>query len=161
MMLKSMQISFLFTLCMALAEAQQLDAGIQGASGDRKSRVPADERMLVELPAPIHGMIRQQMRQHLVSLHGIIAAMADQRLGDAADIASKQLGSSSMGRHRGSGGGPGRHMPAAMRDIGMRMHIAADALAKAADAGDKTEVLQQLDRVTAACSACHSSYRIR
>jgi len=159
MMFRAIQILLILPLFVALAEAQQLDVDGQGA--DSESKVLPDKRLLVELPEPVQAMIRQQMRQHLTSLHGIIAAIADQRLGDAADIASKQLGSASMARHRASGGGPGRYMPAAMRSIGMRIHVAADALAKAADAGDNTEVSQQLGQITAACSACHGSYRIR
>lgn len=159
MMFRAIQILLILAVCVARAEGQQLDVDSQGAN--RESKVLTDKRVLVELPEPVQAMIRQQMRQHLISLHGIIAAIADQRLGDAADIASKQLGSASMGRRRASGGGPGRYMPAAMRSIGMRIHVAADALAKAADARDNTEALQQLGRITAACRACHESYRIR
>ena len=160
MIMKAVQILFLLMLHTALAEAQQVDADTPGA--DTSSKALTDDRLLVELPGPVQTMIRHEMRQHLVSLQGIIAAMADQRLEDAANIASKQLGSGSMGRHRASGGGPGRHLPAAMRSIGMSMHAAADALAEAADAGNNIiEALQQLGQITAACSGCHSGYRIR
>ena len=158
-MKRPMQIILFSLLGMTLANAQQANTDSQNA--DKHSEMPMDSRLLVELPRPVQTMIRHEMRQHLASLQGIIAAMADQRLEDAADIASKQLGSGSMGRHRASGGGPGRHLPAAMRGIGMSMHAAADALAEAADAGNNIEALQQLGQITAACSACHSSYRIR
>ncbi|GAB4123092.1 MAG: hypothetical protein Tsb0027_20770 [Wenzhouxiangellaceae bacterium] len=139
-------------------------AAAQDSAGDAMSEIN-DTRQLVEMPPQVQAMLRQDMRAHLHSLHAIIAALAEQRLEAAADIASQQLGSASMGRHRDSGGGPGRHMPAAMRSIGMRMHAAADALAEdlaaAANTGDQTAAMQQLAQVTAACSACHAAYRIR
>jgi len=121
----------------------------------------SDQRVLVTMPGVAQTLLREDMRQHLASLSAIITALAEQRLEAAADIASQQLGSASMGRHRASGGGPGRHMPAAMRSIGMRMHAAADTLAEAARAGDQTAAMQQLGQLTAACSACHAGYRIR
>jgi len=135
-------------------------AAAQDSDGDAMPEIN-DTRQLVEMPPQVQAMLRQDMRAHLNSLHAIIAALAEQRLQAAADIASQQLGSASMGRHRASGGGPGRHMPAAMRSIDMRMHAAADTLAEAARAGDQTAAMQQLGQLTAACSACHAGYRIR
>ena len=120
-----------------------------------------DHRVLVDIPESVQARIRSEMREHLVSLHSIVAALADQRLDDVAEIASEQLGSGRMRNHRNRGGGPGRHLPPAMRSIGRSMHSAADAVAEAAKEGNQAEAMRRLGQITAACSACHSSYRIR
>ena len=120
-----------------------------------------DHRVLVDIPESVQATIRSEMREHLTSLHAIVAALADQRLDDVAEIASEQFGSGRMRNHRNRGGGPGRHLPPAMRSIGRSMHSAADAVAEAAREGDQTEAMRHLGQITAACSACHSSYRIR
>jgi len=154
-MLKLMHMVFLSALLMTSAAVAAQQATTAAVTPE------TDNRILVEMPTAVQAMMRKDMRAHLVSMGRMIAAIADQRLQDAADVASQELGSASMGQHRAAGGGPGRYMPTGMRSIGMSMHAAADALAAAAEAGDQTQVMQQLSQISAACSACHSSYRIR
>ena len=120
-----------------------------------------DHRVLVEIPQSVEATIRKEMRSHLNSVQALITALDEQRLDDVAEIASEQLGSGMMRSHRNRGGGPGRHLPSAMRSIGISMHSAADEMAAAAKAGNQAEALRHLGRITAACSACHNSYRIR
>jgi hypothetical protein len=148
----------LFLVVLATGVSGQSAGQSQEPSGDQSVE---DKRVLVEMPENAQAMIRQEMRTHMSSLQRIISALADERLDDAGEIASQQLGSAIMGRHRARGGGPGRYMPAAMRSIGMSMHAAADQLAEAAEAGEQAQALRRLGQITAACSACHNSYRIR
>ena len=135
------------------------------AAGDAEptpgSQSSDDHRVLVEIPKSVGATIRQEMRSHLSSLQALMTALANQRLDDVAEIASEQLGSGIMRSHRNRGGGPGRYLPPAMRSIGRSMHTAADEMAEAAKAGNQAETMRHLGQITAACSACHNSYRIR
>lgn len=153
----------MFTLALALFVLPMgvLSQSAEQRQGPTSAQSPDDNRVLVDMPPSAEAMIRQEMRAHMASLQGIISALADERLSDAGEIALQELGAASMGSHRARGGGPGRHMPPTMRAIGMGMHGAADRLGEAAAAGDRNEALRQLGQVTAACSACHNSYRIR
>ena len=65
-----------------------------------------------------------------------------------------------MGKHRGTGMGPGRYLPFEMRQIGWEMHELASELAQLAKDGQKTQAEATLQEVTAACTACHDNYRI-
>ena len=125
------------------------------------SQASEDHRVLVEIPQSVGARIRQEMRSHLNSVQALVTALGEQRLDDVAEIASEQLGSGMMRSHRNRGGGPGRYLPSAMRSIGRSMHSAADEMAAAAKAGNQAEAMRHLGRITAACSACHNSYRIR
>ena len=64
-----------------------------------------------------------------------------------------------MGKHRGTGMGPGRHMPVEMRNIAWGMHDAATEFSKIAKQGDLKSAYSALQQVTSACVACHYSYR--
>ncbi len=76
--------------------------------------------------------------------------------------------------HGGGGGGGifgqgvGRLMPQEVRDMGQQMHVAAGEVSLAAQkAGnsptvkDYQAVLSNIQEMTAMCSACHSSFKIR
>ena len=123
--------------------------------------VPADTRLLVDMPAEAQARMRQDMLDHLAALNAIVAALGAGDLDAAADTAERQLGRASMGKHRASGMGPGRFMPLEMRDIGWRMHDAADAFAAVARKGDARSALGALQQVTGACVSCHAVYRTR
>jgi cytochrome c556 len=95
------------------------------------------------------------------ALHLIIGALGEGKPADAADIAEKQIGLSAMGRHRNAPTNerPGMYMPSAMHAIASSMHAAGSDFAKVARNGDVTKALASLQAVTAACVACHRSYR--
>ena len=120
-----------------------------------------DYRQLIEIPAQSRKLMRDDMLDHLSALNEIIGLLADNKLDAVAEVAEKRLGKSSMGKHRGTGMGPGRFMPPEMRNIGWGMHDAASELAQHAKKGDLTGSYQALQKVTAACVACHFSYRTR
>ncbi len=125
---------------------------------------PADTRLLVEMPATAQAIMRQDMLNHLATLNAIVAALGKGDLNSAASAAEQQLGRASMGRHRGTGMmgmGPGRFMSPEMRDIGWRMHDAADAFATVARKGDAQKAFAALEPITSSCVACHAVYRTR
>jgi hypothetical protein len=121
----------------------------------------ADPRRLVEMPAAAQALMRQDMLSHLAAVNAIVAALGKGDLNTAADTAEQQLGRATMGRYRGTGMGPGRFMPGEMRDIGLRMHDAADAFATTARQGDALKAYAALEPVTTSCVTCHATYRTR
>jgi len=122
---------------------------------------PADTRLLAEMPAAAQALMRKDMLSHLAALNAIVAALGSGNLNAAADTAEQQLGRATMGRPQGTGMGPGRFMPMEMRDIGWRMHDAADAFAAVARKGDAQKAFAALEPVTSSCVACHAVYRTR
>ena len=120
-----------------------------------------DHRQLIEMPAQTQQIMRAEMLDHLSVLNQIIGYMASNDLATLAEVAEKKLGKSSMGKHRGTGMGPGRFMPAEMHTIGIEMHFAASELAEAAKKTDQKGMYSALQKVTSSCVACHYSYRTR
>ena len=124
--------------------------------------VPArDTRILADMPPAAQALMRKDMLEHLAALNAIVAALGKSDLNSAADIAEQQLGRASMGKHRGTGMGPGRFMPAEMRNIGWGMHEAADAFAVEARTGKAARAYAAMQAVTRACVSCHAIYRTR
>ncbi|MDE2439780.1 MAG: cytochrome c [Betaproteobacteria bacterium] len=122
-----------------------------------------DARQLAVLPVPAQEVLRQDMRDNLVALNEILSLMATGKLKEAGEVAESKLGQSAMGKHRSKPfeARPGPNMPPAMHSIGMDGHRAASEFAAAAQAGDRDKALALLPNLTAACVACHFSYRIR
>lgn len=126
-----------------------------------ESATAADSRIMVEMPTAAQALMRQDMLSHLAAVNAIIAALGNDELNTAADIAEKQLGRATMGQHQGTGMGPGRYMPMEMRNIGWRMHDTADAFAAIARKGDVQKALAALEPITTSCVSCHAVYRTR
>jgi len=120
-----------------------------------------DLRQLVSMPAQAREFMRKDMLEHLSALNEIIGYLASNNLDAAADVAETRLGRSSMGKHRGTGMGPGRFMPIEMRNIGWGMHDAASEFSKIAKQGDLKSAYSALQKVTSSCVACHYIYRTR
>lgn len=120
-----------------------------------------DARQLVEMPQQVRKVMREDMLQHLAALNELIARLSTNNLDAAAQIAENRLGKSSMGKHRGTGMGPGRFMPPEMRKLGWGMHQAASELAEVARKGDFQGSLAALQKVSGACVSCHYSFRTR
>lgn len=121
-----------------------------------------DMRTRVEMPSAARETMREDMRDHLLALNEILAAMAKGEMGQAGEIAESRLGVSAMGKHRAlpRDGRPGPHMPEAMHSIGVSGHRAASAFADAAVAGDVEAAMALLPEVMGACVACHYAYRV-
>ena len=121
-----------------------------------------DRRQAVRFPAPLREHTLANMRDHLLVLQQVQAALADQQFDRAAELAEGRLGMSSLGMHGAHEVAP--YMPRGMQDAGTAMHRSASRLALAArDAaatGDSRPVLAPLAELTATCVACHAAYRI-
>lgn len=126
-------------------------------------KLPEDPRTLVKMPPLQQALMRQDMVAHLGALNTVLSFLAEGKLDQAAEVAEKEIGVSSMGKHAAATGGqgPGRFMPEAMRGIGVGMHQAASEFAEVAKKGDRAAAYRALEPVTAACAACHSGFRIR
>lgn len=126
----------------------------------------SDGRELVRLPEPMQEHMLGNMRDHLVTLNGIIGDIADSKLDAAAKLAEDRLGMSSLGFHDAAHMAP--FMPKPMQDYGTSMHHAASRLAitlQNASVSPSLETMAEVNRglheITTACTACHASYRIR
>jgi len=99
------------------------------------------------------------MRDHLVTINEILIDMANDQLDKAADVAESRLGMSSLILHGASH--MAKFMPEGMQQAGTNMHRAASRFALKAQEGEALPAYNALSRITSACVACHSSYRIR
>ena len=123
----------------------------------------ADQRQLVELPAPMQEHMLANMREHLVALGEIQAALAAGKFEQAADVAENRIGMSSLEAHGASHLAP--YLPKPMQEIGTAMHHAASRFARTAQEaeveGGVPRALGSLSEITQQCAACHASYRVR
>lgn len=119
----------------------------------------SDPRQLIAMPEQSRALMRQDMQDHLAALNEILGQLAANDLAAAAETAENRMGRSSMGKHRGSGMGPGRFMPPEMKQIGWGMHDAASEFSRIAKQGDATQAYAALQKLTTSCVACHFSYR--
>ncbi|HEC86240.1 MAG: hypothetical protein DRR08_01780 [Candidatus Parabeggiatoa sp. nov. 2] len=139
----------------------------QGANLTNPATIPQSlenkSRLFVEMPPKVQQVLLQDMSSHQAALIQVYTLLAEGKLNEAADIAEVQMGNSARGKHRGTGMGPGRFMPFEMRRIGWSMHESASEFARIAKKADITQAQAYavLQKVTAACVACHYSYRIR
>ncbi len=115
------------------------------------------------MPAPMQEHMLANMRDHLVAMGEIQAALARGKYSEAADIAEHRIGMSSLQAHGASHMAP--YMPKPMQDIGTAMHQSASRLARAAHEASVTNdlplTLDALAELTRQCTACHASYRLR
>jgi hypothetical protein len=125
-----------------------------------------DQRELVTLPPMMQEHMLGNMRDHLVTLNGVIGHVGDGQFEQAAKLVEARLGMSSLGLHGAAHMAP--FMPKPMQDAGTAMHHAASRLAIVLEnAGvsptldSMREVNRALHAVTSACTGCHASYRIR
>jgi hypothetical protein len=88
----------------------------------------ADPRQLVKMPAPMQEHMLANMREHLVAMGEIQAALAAGKFSEAADIAEQRIGMSSLQGHGASHLAP--YMPKGMQDTGTAMHRAASRSAR-------------------------------
>lgn len=134
----------------------------QGAHQQAARTAPADSRQAVRFPEPLRSHTLANMRDHLLALAEIQAAMSRADLDAAAMIAEQRLGMSSLRLHGAHD--VARFMPQGMQDAGTAMHRSASQFALAAKdasaSGDWKPALGTLSRVTQTCVACHAGYRL-
>ena len=121
-----------------------------------------DSRTHVELPPMMQEHMMSNMRDHLLALQTITQQLANQKYDEAADIAEKRLGMSSLESHGASH--MGKFMPKEMGAIGTSMHRAASRFAITARDADVDGGLEKafgaLSEVMGQCVACHAGYKI-
>lgn len=122
----------------------------------------ADPRQLVDFPPMMRQHTLANMRDHLLTVSEIQAALAAGQFDRAANLAEQRLGMTSLklhGAHELS-----KYMPQGMRDLGTSMHRNASEFALKAQAagvsGDVRPALRALANVTQSCVACHAAYRL-
>lgn len=140
-----------------------------------------DGRQLVNFPPEMRQHTLANMRDHLLALSEILAAMAAGQYTKASQVAGARLGMDSpsaegcrddkaaakpaMSKAPGMDHQMGEFMPEGMRQLGLDMHQAASAFAgeaaKAARTGNAKPALAALSRVTQQCTSCHSTYKVQ
>ncbi len=127
------------------------------------ARASEDKRVKVDLPGAMSAHMLSNMRDHLLALQEIQAALAASEFEQAARIAEHRIGMSSLERHGAAYMAP--YMPKGMQDIGTAMHRAASRFARTAQEaavdGGVPRALGALVEVTRECVACHEAYRLR
>ena len=164
-------------LCLALAaglgaaHAQQHDPAMHmqhhgqppAQAAKAPQAMPKDTRQSVYFPKVLREHTLANMRDHLLALQEIQAALAQQEYDRAADIAEHRLGMSSLSLHGAHD--VAKYMPKGMQEAGTAMHRNASRFAVAAkDAsatGDVRPALAALASTTAQCVACHAGYRVK
>lgn len=126
----------------------------------------ADERQMVEMPPPMQEHMLANMRGHLRALDDILAALSAGDVNEAGSIAEQELGLSSLDDHGAAH--LASFMPEGMQAAGTELHRAASRFVVAAGDAElehtyeaQQKVFAALQAITAACNACHASYRIR
>jgi hypothetical protein len=123
----------------------------------------ADTRQFVKFPPELVAHTIANMRDHLLALQQINAALARGEPEKAAKIAEEQLGMSSLRLHGAAE--VAKYMPQGMQDAGTAMHSAASRFAIEAQnvgvTGELKPALGALGEVMAACVGCHASYRLK
>lgn len=120
-----------------------------------------DGRIALELPPDVKVHFLEHMRAHMTSLNDVVQLMAAGKIREAGTVASTEMAV-------GKGMGIGRYMPPEFRQMGMELHIsAADfarttaSLAEPLDAAGWSMAASGLAQVTARCTACHATFRLR
>jgi hypothetical protein len=133
----------------------------ESSSGELAKNV--DTRTLVEFPSQMRLHTLASMRDHLLAVSEIQAALAKGAYDNAADVAEQRLGMSSLKAHGAHDSS--KFMPQGMRDVGTSMHRAASRFAieakNASATGELKPSLEALSAVTKACVACHAGYRLQ
>lgn len=134
----------------------------------------ADHRQLVEMPPQMQEMFLKNMRGHMEALDLVIAALAENDLSNAAEIAETTMGighgkvrqceddqaqQHSKTEHKKKAFG--KFMPPAMKAMGMQLHIAADDFAAVARQGNGEEAYKALRQISASCVACHQAFQVK
>lgn len=116
-----------------------------------------DARQSITLAPAERAFVLSEMRGFLVSVEGIVSALASDRVAEAHDAAKK----SGMGVMHGVPPSLRQKLPMEFMKMGHATHQAFDALAEEARTlGDKGAILKKLDGILNTCNTCHASYRL-
>ena len=119
------------------------------------------DRQSAELPGYVSKQLMSNMRGNLDTLEKITRLLSESNYAEAADIAEKHLGMSSVEIHYQKF--VGKYLPKGMRQISRQMHQAATDFAlsarEAEKEGDLNKAFAALSQVMKQCVACHDLYR--
>jgi len=119
------------------------------------------DRQSAELPSHVSKQLKSTMRNNLESLASITHLLAESKYVEAADMAEKRLGMSTMEIHYQKF--VGKYLPKGMRKISKQMHNAASDFAVSVREAEKDRDLNQafsaLSQVMNQCVACHDLYK--
>lgn len=152
------------TVIAALIAAAGLAAGLVALAEthDHASHVPGDARQAVPMPSELRTHMLANMRDHLIALGDIQAALAGGKYEEAAEIAESRIGMNSLEAHGASHVAP--YMPKPMQEIGTAMHRSASRFARTAQEASfdngLPRALAALADLTQQCAACHAGYRL-
>ena len=125
-----------------------------------------DSRELVKLPPMMQEHMLANMRDHLSALNDMLGELGEGNIDQAAKIAEKRLGMSSLSLHGAEQ--LGKFMPKGMGAIGTQMHHAASRFVITAQDAElnpgissQHDVYKALQGITESCNACHQAYRLR
>ena len=139
-----------------------------------------DNRHMIKMPPQTKQVFLSKMRGHMEALDQIIAAIAEDDLNEAAEIAENTMGvvgtghgkkwecDDSDGEHADKHDqsahkkkGFGKLMPPEMKAMGMSLHKAADDFAEVSRQGDRGEAYKALRQISSSCVACHQSFGVK
>lgn len=150
---------------LVLAQSPGGHTGHSGMGGEG-FKLPPDPRTALEVPPQVREFLRFEMRGHLQQLSTLMARLGEGNMKEAAAFARSGLGV--MGNHPPGAPNPGQFMPPEFRAMGQAMHQAANRVAQAAEtaatppsAADWKNVTEATANLTAACSGCHGSFRLK
>ena len=142
-------------LVLALVVGASTPAGAQQARSPAEELAALDERQPVPLLPKMAHHQKQNMRDHLLAIQQIVAAVAVRDFA-AAERAAARIGSSPeaerMCSHMGAGA-PG------FSEKGMQFHRTADLIRDAARRQDVDATLVALSETLATCNSCHGTFR--
>jgi hypothetical protein len=145
------------------SETQHNHAAAHDQPAPGAAHAAMDHRVAVTFPAELRTHTLANMRDHLLALQQIQAALASGKFDQASNLAEQRLGMSSLTAHGAHE--VAQYMPQGMQNAGSGMHRSASRLAKAAlDASVTNDVrpaLAALADVTGNCVACHAGYRLQ
>ena len=145
---KSLLIAFICLMLSPISHSEPKDKMRKG--------IQEDQRIFVEMPKMMREHQLTKMRDHLNAINEILMYIANDDLNKAGDIAENRLGVRSKPTQTGP---MSKWMPKGMKAIGFSMHKAASRFALRAKEGEVAPALKALQEVTAACVACHATYR--
>lgn len=139
-----------------------------------------EPRQVVEMPTEMKQMFLKNMRGHMEALDQIIAALAENNLSKAADIAESSMGVGHGTKRQCDDDNKGKHshefkqnhsshkekkfgqfMPIEMKMMGMQLHQSANKFATIARGGNINEAYKALGQISSSCVMCHQSFQVK
>ena len=130
---------------------------LQGPSAEPRVVIPDDDaRQGIVVTLDERELTMRVMRENLDNLHGILAAMAEDDRPQLAELSRKAAEMHGPARRSAS---LRDKLPDGWRAMGKQVDIGFERLAQAAATPD-ADLMGPLTEATAACVACHQTYRL-